>query len=237
MIDVRQELLAHAESDYAAFSKSLIPGDRKIIGVRLPIMREIAKNVAKDDWRSYIRDWEPVCFEDYMVRGLVIAYAKMDIDERLAQYESFVPYIDNWSVCDSFCMTWKPKPKEKDALWDFILPYLDTDDEFRMRFAVIMMMDHFMDDDHIDRIIGLMDSAHNDGYYLKMGVAWNLSVCFVHYSEKTMAYLKGKNNLDEFTYLKTLQKIIESYRVSDEMKDEIRLLRSEYRASGKSRSL
>ena len=221
MIDVKNELLALKDEGNAVFSKSLIPGDHILLGARLPAMRELAKRIAKEDWRSYIRDWDPYYFEDYMLRGMVIAYAKMDLDERFRQYSDFIPYIDNWSVCDSFCNTWKPKPSEKEAAWDFILPFLGTGDEFRMRFSAVMMLCHFIDDEHIDMVISELDSARNDAYYYMMAKAWTLSVCFVRFPEKTMGYLE-KGTLDETTLRMTVRKIRESYRVSDEMKRKVK---------------
>lgn len=223
MIDVKNELLALKDEGNAVFAKSLIPGDHILLGARLPDMRELAKRIAKDDWRSYINDWDPYYFEDYMLRGLVIAYAKMDLEERLEEYRRFIPYIDNWSVCDSFCNTWKPKPKERDAVWEFILPYLRTGKEFEMRFAAVMMLCHFIDDEHIDRVISELDSARNDAYYYMMAKAWTLSVCFVRFPEKTMGYLE-KGALDETTLRMTVRKIRESYRVSDDLKRRVREL-------------
>ena len=218
---MKKELLALSDEGNAEFVRKLVPGDHVIIGARLPAMRELAKKVAKDDWRSYIDTWEPECMEDCMLRGLVIAYAKMDIDERLEQYHSFIPLIDNWSVCDSFCNTWKPKKGERGRVWDFIVPYLRTGDEFQMRFSAVMMLALFIDDDHIENVISLLDSADNDGYYFRMAKAWTLSVCFVKYPEMTMRYLE-RGTLDEDTLRMTVRKIIDSYRVSDEMKAKVR---------------
>ena len=156
-----------------------------------------------------------------MLRGLVIAYARMDVDERLDEYRKFIPLIDNWSVCDSFCNTWKPKKNEREKVWDFIVPYLRTDDEFQMRFSAVMMLALFITDDHIDDVISLLNSADNDGYYFRMAKAWTLSVCFVKYPDITMPYLE-KGTLDEETLRMTVRKIIDSYRVSDEMKTKVR---------------
>lgn len=224
-MDVREELLSLGNPDKVDFQAKLIPGDHKFLGAKLPDMRALAKKTAKGDWRGYVDNWEGEYFEDYGLYALVIAYAKMDIDERLEQYRKFIPLIDNWAVCDSFCGTWKPKKEEeRSKLWDFALGYTKGT-EFEMRYAVITMLSVFIDDEHIDRVIEEMDSAQNDGYYLKMAVAWTLSVCYVKYPEKTMAYLKGKNNLDDFTYNKALQKIVESYRVDDETKKIIRSMK------------
>ena len=221
VIDVKKELLALSDDDNAEFVRKLVPGDRVIIGARLPAMRDLAKRVAKDDWRSYIESWQPECMEDYMLRGLVIAYARMDVDERLDEYRKFIPLIDNWSVCDSFCNTWKPKKNEREKVWDFIVPYLRADDEFQMRFSAVMMLALFITDDHIDDVISLLDSADNDGYYFRMAKAWTLSVCFVKYPDITMPYLE-KGTLDDETLKMTVRKIIDSYRVSDEMKTKVR---------------
>ena len=105
LIDARNELLALKDDSNAEFVRKLTPGIDDVLGARNPDMRDLAKRIAKDDWRSYIDSWEPVYFEDYMLRGMVIAYAKMDVHERLEEYRRFVPLIDNWSVCDSFCST------------------------------------------------------------------------------------------------------------------------------------
>ena len=106
-------------------------------------------------------------------------------------------------------------------VWDFIQPYLISGREFEIRFAVIMMLAHFIDDDHIDRVIASLDGIRHEGYYVRMGAAWAVSVCYVKYPEKTMRYLKN-SNLDDFTYNKSLQKILESYRVDQESKAVIR---------------
>ena len=220
-MDYDKELMALKDEDNAVFAKSLIPGDHVLIGARLPDMRELAKRIAKSDWRGYLGQWRPRYFEDYMLRGMVIGYVKVDLDERLELYRGFIPLIDNWSVCDSFCSTWKPKASEKERVWDFIVPYLHTDDEFRMRFAAVMMMDHFIDDDHIERIISELDSVDNEGYYFRMGKSWALSVCFVKYPDMTMDYLENCD-MDAETMRMTVRKIRDSYRVTDEMKERVR---------------
>ena len=221
LIDARNELLALKDDSNAEFVRKLTPGIDDVLGARNPDMRDLAKRIAKDDWRSYIDSWEPVYFEDYMLRGMVIAYAKMDVQERLEEYRRFVPLIDNWSVCDSFCSTWKPKMKEKQLVWDFILPYLHTDDEFGMRFSAVMMLDHFIDEEHIDMVISELDSVDNDGYYFRMAKAWALSVCMVKFPEKTYDYLRS-GTLEPETLRMTVRKIRESFRVSDDMKSKVK---------------
>lgn len=224
-MDVRQELLSQTDRKYAMFSDRLVSSRYRILGVRLPILRDIAKRIAAGDWESYLDNWECEFLEDMMLRGFVISYAKMSFDERLRRFAEFIPLIDNWSVCDSFCNTWKPKKRdEREKLWEFILPYLDTDEEFQMRYPVVMMLTHFIDGEHIDDVLDHVGRYRHDGYYYKMGVAWNISVCYVKFPEKTMDFLKTCT-LDDWTYNKSIQKIIESYRVSDEDKDILRKMK------------
>ena len=217
-MDIRQELLANRDQKYASFSGKLIRGEHEVLGVRLPLLRDIAKRIAKEDWRSYIDNWHCEFFEDIMLRSFVISYAKMSLEERLHQFTLYIPLIDNWSTCDSFCATRKPKKDERKILWDFILPYIETDDEFKMRYSVVMMLTHFIDDEHIDTILELLEKYRHDGYYYKMAVAWNLSVCYVKFPEKTMGFLK-ECTLDDWTYNKAIQKMIESFRIPDNDKE------------------
>lgn len=224
-MDCRKELLKLKDKKNAEFVAKLIPGDFRILGARMPGLRELAKRIAKDDWRSYLDNWSMEYFEDNLLRGLVIGYVKVDVDERLALYEEFIPYIDNWSVCDSTCSTWKPKKDEMHPLWDFIMRYSKNRSEFEMRFCAVMMLLHFITEEYIDDVLKVLDGMKHEGYYLKMAVAWAISMCFVKFPENTMRYLKGKNTLDVWTYNKAIQKIIESYRVDDETKDVLRSMK------------
>lgn len=224
VIDVRKELNDSRDGEYASFSSKLIPGRDDLLGVRLPILRRLAKRIAKDDWRGYLDTWEPEHLEDYLLRAFVISYADVDIDERLSLFADFIPLIDNWSVCDSFCSTWRPEKDERDRLWEFILPYLDSGDEFRMRYAAVTMTFRFIDEEHVDDVIGLLDTHHNDGYYYKMGAAWALSVCFAEFPERTYEYM-CHSGLDDETFNMLIGKIRDSYRVTDEMKSKVRLMR------------
>lgn len=224
VIDVRKELYDSHDDRCASFASKLIPGRDDILGVRLPILRRLAKRIAKDDWRGYLDTWDPEYMEDYLLRAFVISYVDVGLDERLSLFTDFVPLIDNWSVCDSFCSTWKPKQDEKDRLWEFILPYLDSDDEFRMRYATVMMLTHFVDEDHVDEITRLLDTHDHSGYYYKMGAAWALSVCFAEFPDRIYEYMQH-SDLDDETFNMLIGKIRDSYRVSDDMKSKVKLMR------------
>ncbi len=221
---IRERLNALAEEDYRKFSSSLIPGEDKLLGVRLPHLRELAKEIAKGDWREYLDNAQNEYYEEIMLQGLVIGYAKASPEEILKYTALFIPKIRNWGVCDSFCTGLKLAKKHPEMVWDFIRPYLSSDKEFEIRFAVIMMLAHFISNGYIDRVIESLDRIRHEGYYVKMGVAWAISVCYVKYPEKTIAYLKSCE-LDDFTFNKSLQKILESYRVDQDAKAVIRSMK------------
>ncbi len=221
---IRQRIFDRAEEDYKKFQSGLIPGEDRMLGVRLPHLRELAKEIAKEDWRGYLKTAQSDYYEEILLQGLVIGYGKAEPEETLRYATEFIPKITNWAICDSFCTGLKTAKKNPKLVWDFIQPYLHSTKEFELRFGVIMMLAHFINDEYIDEVLSLLDSIRHDGYYVKMGVAWAVSVCFVKYPDKTMAYLKA-SKLDNFTYNKSLQKIIESYRVDPDTKTLIRTMK------------
>jgi len=210
-----------ADEPYRDFQYKLILGADNIIGVRVPKLRALAKQIAKSDWQAFLKDAQDASLEEILLQGLVIGYVKMTPDEALERIAAFVPKISNWEICDICCSSFKTAAKDKEKLFAFLQPYLESEREFDLRFAVIMLMDYFITEEYIDRVLKIYDEIRHDGYYVKMAVAWALSVCFVKFQDKTMRFLK-QNSLDDWTYNKALQKITESYRVDDSMKTVIR---------------
>lgn len=163
-------------------------------------------------------------FEEKLVRGFVIASADLPFEEHLKAVADFVPEIDNWSVCDSFVNSLKFFKKDRERVWEFLQPYFDSDKPYDIRFAVVSALDYFSNDEYAARAFGKFDAITNDDYYVKMAVAWAVSVFFVHAPEKTWQYLED-NCLDDFTFNKSLQKITESYRVTPQDKAKIRAMK------------
>lgn len=221
---IRNQLLALADEEYQKFSSGLIPNAHNILGVRLPQLRSIAKDIAKHDWATYLDSAHDDYFEEVMLQGMVIGYIKADIEEVLSRAEAFIPKINNWSVCDSFCITLKCAKKYPDQVWEFLQPYLQSDKEYDIRFAVVMLLNYYVDEAYIHAVLEKLDQIQHDGYYVKMAVAWAISICFIKYPEITMPYLQH-NHLDKDTYNKALQKIVESNRISPEMKQTIRSMK------------
>lgn len=137
---------------------------------------------------------------------------------------AFVPQIRNWSVCDSFCAAQKWVGRHREAVWDFLQPYIRSDEEFSVRFAAVMLLDHLITGDYIGRVLEALDSMSPAGYYAQMAIAWAVSIAYVKFPEETGSYLR-RCRLDDFTYNKALQKAVESRRVSDEDKVRLRAMK------------
>ena len=224
MYDLRDKLFELSDDKFKTFHSRLCPNTDNIIGVRLPLLRQIAKEIAKGDWRNFLSNSKEEYYEEILINGVVIAYAKCDVEERLNYIESFVPKIDNWAICDSFCNTLKFVNKNKEIMWEFIQSYLKSYNEFEIRFAVVIILNYYITEDYIDLVLKTLDNIKHDGYYVKMAVAWAISMCFIKFEEKTMAYLKD-NSLDDFTYNKSLQKICESLRIDKNTKELIKSMK------------
>jgi 3-methyladenine DNA glycosylase AlkD len=221
---IRKQIFELIDTDYQKFSAALIPNIKNVLGVRLPELRKIAKMIAKDDWRTYLETAEDEYFEEIMLQGMVIGYVKTGIEEILSYVTEFIPKIDNWSVCDSFCTGLKFTKDNRERVWEFLQPYLSSKKEYEIRFGVVMLLDFFIEAEYIDRVLNLLDRVKHEGFYAKMAVAWAVSICYVKLPDPTMAYLRN-NSLDDFTYNKALQKITESNRVDKETKSLIRSMK------------
>lgn len=224
MEKIIQELFALADTKYKEFHSGLCPNTDNIIGVRIPKLRELAKTIAKQEGIEFLQKIDTTYYETLMLYGMVIGYAKLTLEERQKYLDIFVPEIDNWAVCDCCTSTYKFTNQNMAQMWEYIQKYLHSGKEFEIRFAVIMMLDYYLTDEYIDQVLEYLNNIRHDGYYVKMGVAWAISIAFIKYEEKTRKLLR-KNKLDDFTYNKALQKIIESNRVSKEVKDEIRKMK------------
>lgn len=218
---VRERLLALQDFEYQKFHSKLVPGCDNVLGVRTPELRKLAKEICKGDWEDFLRENDREWYEKDILQGLVTAGAKTDFTRRLELVRDFVPRIHNWAVCDIFCGSWKDAKKHKEEVWVFLQPYLNSQKEYEIRFGVVMLLSHFVEEAYLRCAFAAFDAINNEAYYVQMAVAWAVSVYFVHYPEETFSYLR-ENKLNDWTYNKALQKITESYRVDTETKQIIR---------------
>ena len=227
-LTIKEHLLQLAERGNKKFTESLNPGVEHILGIRVPDLRKLAAHIAKGDWEAYLDAADTYYMEERMLQGMVLGCIRPDADTEVYLHwvTQFVWNINSWSVCDTFKFGGGKKFIEanKDRLWEYLKTWMHAEGEYEIRFGVVMAMQHFIDEEHLDELFSLYDGIRHEGYYVRMAVAWALSVCFVKFPERTLAYLK-QNSLDKFTYNKALQKITESYRVDAATKDVIRAMK------------
>lgn len=225
MDKILKQLFELQDKRYKEFHSSLCPNVDNIIGVRIPELRKLAKQIAKENPKEFIEN--PVkkqYYEEIMLEGFVIGYMKATLEEKLHYLDNFIPEIDNWAVCDCTASTLKFIDKYKKEVWEYLQKYINSKKEFEKRFAIIILMDYYLTDEYIDKVLEIYNKIDSDQYYVQMGIAWAISVCFVKYREKTRKILDN-NNLSTFTHNKSIQKIIESTRVDKETKEELKKLK------------
>jgi Predicted DNA alkylation repair enzyme len=218
--DIREELIKLEDKNYKEFNKKLCPDTQKpMLGVRVPELRRLARTILETiGIEEFLKIAGNDYFEEIILEGFIIAYSKISLEEKLNLIKKFIPKIDSWGICDTFVSTLKIKEKDLEKVWEFIISYTESENEFEVRFAVVMMLDYYIVDKYVDKVIKVLDRIKHDGYYVKMGIAWAISLVGIKFNDKAIQYLKN-NNLDKFTYNKALQKLIESYRITSEQKE------------------
>ena len=223
---IKKELEQLADEKYREFQKGLCPGTENILGVRVPVLRDYAKKLSKEyEIRELLNHIDNEYYEEIMLQGMLIGLEKdKEIQNILTDIERFVPKIDNWGVCDVFCAGLKITKKHVKEMWEFLQKYVTSDKEFEIRFGVVMILDYYITEEYLEKNFAIFDHINSDKYYVQMAVAWAISICLIKFYDKTIEYLKHAK-IDKFTYNKALQKAIESYRISDEQKAELRKMK------------
>ena len=248
---VRDLLLDAADSSYKEFNDRIANCDTApSVGVRVPEIRRIGKEITRGQWRAYLKEMEalehrlsekisagqtedvclPLLQEEHMLQGIVIGAAKMEKQERISHLDRWIPGILSWADCDSCVSGFKFMKKEQPFWFDYNCRWLAGGREFEVRFVLICLMDYFINDDYIDRVLEIFAEPCGHPafgempYYIRMAQAWALSVCFVKYREKTLSLFK-KQTLDPWVQNKAIQKCRESYRVTAEDKEMLKTLK------------
>ena len=224
MNELQQNLFGMRDAAYAAFIAKLTPGfpPSHFIGVRVPLLRTIARSFAKgEDSMSFLSHLPHSYYEEDMLHGMLISLVK-DYDRCLDLTDRFLPYVDNWAVCD----TLSPKvfAKHKAQLLENILRWSSSSHTYTCRFGLRMLMTHFLDDSFSADFLEIPAAIRSEEYYVKMMVAWFFATALAKQWEATLPYLENRQ-LDPWTHRKTIQKAIESYRIPPERKDYLRTLR------------
>ena len=223
-MNVIERLKEFEDRDYAAFQAKLTPGVDKesFIGVRVPNIRKIAKELMKDPEKdTFLNDLPHRYYDENMLHSALLSLYS-DYDKAIEEVEKFLPYVDNWAVCD----TLSPKAfrKNKDRLIGKIREWSKSKDTYTCRFGIEMLMSHYLDGDFRKEYLEMPADIHLDEYYVNMMIAWYYATALAKKWDETIPYLEERR-LDVWAHNKTIQKAIESYRITDEQKTYLKSLK------------
>ena len=222
--EIVAELFRLQDKKYAAFQAKLIPTVEtdRIIGVRTPELRVFAKKLVKDeDIASFLMVLPHQYFDENQLHAFVISLEK-DYDKCVTEVETFLPFIDNWATCDQLSpKTFKKEPEK-------LLPYIDTwirsDKVYTVRFAIGMLMQHFLDERFDPKYADMVAAVRSEEYYINMMIAWYFATALAKQYTTILPYLEGKK-LDDWTHNKAIQKSVESNRITPEQKTYLKTLK------------
>ena len=223
---IERDLHSMADEGYRAFQANLIPtiaADR-IIGVRTPQLRRYARELSRDDAASerFLAELPHRYYEEYNLHGELLARRTKDIGRLIAELDRLLPYVDNWATCDMI----SPRlfARHPAQAGEAIVRWLRSDHTYTVRFAVVALLGFFLDDrfraEHLDWVCSL----RSDEYYVRMAVAWYVSVALVKQWDAAIGVLR-RGSLDPWVHNKAIQKAVESFRISDDRKALLRSLR------------
>lgn len=210
-------LISLQDLKYKEFHSSLVLNSKyEMIGIRVPIMRDIAKNVAKsgiEDFLKYVKD---CYYEEVMIQGLVISHIK-DEKQFFNYFKKYINKIDNWAICDSFCSSIKIVKKYEEKYFREAIKMALNEKEFISRVGLVMILNHFINQNNLNDVYDTLNKIKSDKFYINMAQAWLVCEMYIKYPDETIKFLKN-NSLNKFTQNKAISKIYDSYRVSCEEK-------------------
>ncbi len=224
MTDILNELKNLSEESYKEFNVKIIPTSQNVLGVRLPLLRQVAKRIAKENPLEFIASDKQNVYEMVMLEGLVLAALKEPFVDLLPQIEDFLAKIDNWGHIDSVFGSFKSIKKDPEGVMQVVLKWLESEHEFVVRAALVILLGYYVEEKYLNTVFRLSQQVTHKAYYVHMANSWLISVCMAKYPEQTIEFFKA-NTLDAKTHNKAIQKSRESFRVSQEHKDLLLVLK------------
>ena len=206
------ETLAQGNESYAAFNKRIVNTKMPVIGVRIPDLRRLARELAPDMSAADISKLltaKNKSFDYVLLCGLLITHARLDEQTAINLTKQYLLLVDSWAHIDVFVE--KKRRFAGEVWWDFALECLQNKAEFIVRYGVVSLMTNFLDEAHIDQVFAVLRNVKHDGYYVKMALAWLYATAAVHFFELTLAELENEH-IDAWTRNKAYQKMRESRR-------------------------
>ena len=221
---IRETLFSLRDEKFAAFQARLIPNvaPERIIGVRTPALRKLAKTLrGSGEAEEFLKALPHDFFEENNLHAFLLCEMK-DFDACVQAVEDFLPYVDNWATCDQ--MSPGVFRKNKQALLPYIRCWIASERCYTRRFGTGMLMSHFLDEDFREEYLRLVSDKRSEEYYVNMMIAWYFATALAKQYEAALPYLENRR-LDPWVHNKTIQKAVESFRVSDEHKACLRALK------------
>ena len=227
-LPVTDHLMALRKNANASFAQSLMPGIDNVLGLRIPDLRALGKRIAKSpDCAAYLKCPGDEFMEHRMLHGIVLGLIPApDCETYLAQVDRFVQAINSWSVCDVFHFAGRHRfvQQHRQRIWDYLLAWTHSPNEYEVRFGVVQLMEHFIDQEHILALLDRFAQIRHEGYYVRMAVAWAVAECLVRQPYATLSLLHT-NRLPKWTHNKAIQKARESLRTNAATKELLASLR------------
>lgn len=222
--EIQAELFKNQDEKYRDFQAKLLPtlNPQSVIGVRTPVLRAFAKKLYKEnDFSDFLNDLPHKYFDENQLHAFLISEIK-DFDFCVGELNKFLPFVDNWATCDQ--MSPKIFKKHKKELLEQIKNWISSEKTYTLRFAVGMLMQHFLGEDFSLEFPKMILKIRSEEYYVKMMVAWYFATALAKQYDAVLPFLEDKS-LEKWTHNKAIQKALESYRVSDEQKNYLRTLK------------
>ena len=226
-MNIFNEIKNCADNSYKDFSAKLIPTINKeaILGVRAPMAKKIAKKYAgTKEGESFLKALPHKYHDENMVHAYMLGYINDEIEKTLARILEFLPYVDNWAVCDSLCASLKLIKNSPDKCLDLVLEATRGEHLYTVRFGLVCLLDYYVFDKYMSVLYSVIKSVKSDEYYINMALSWLISVMLVKEYEKTLPLLDS-GNLPLWVHNKAIQKACESYRISNTQKTYLKRLK------------
>lgn len=224
LTEIRQILQKFADERYKIFSSKLLPPETPLLGVRIPKIRQFAENLIRAGrGEEYLKIPLNTFYnqEEFMLYGMILSKLKLATSQKLVKIKEFVPYINSWSVCDTFCADMKEIKNNPDLFYHEFLSYTKSKAEYQIRFFYVMALMYFITPELIKHVFSKTKVQSYVGFYDKMAVAWMLSVAYIKFPAKTENFLLN-TPVEAFVLRKSISKICDSFRVPKEAKNRLR---------------
>ena len=222
--DITKLLLDNQDLKYRGFHARLMPSVPRynIMGVRTPVLRKIAKDIKNDSCKeTFLKNLPHRYYEENNLHAFLIEQIK-DYDECIAQLNRFLPYVDNWATCDS--MNPKCFKKHTEELLCEIDKWIASGEEYTLRFAIKQLMTFFLEERFAEKYLITVSQIKSDKYYVNMMIAWYFATALAKQYDATLPYIEERR-LSVWIHNKTIQKAVESFRISDSRKEHLKRLR------------